>query len=133
MRLPTWYSFDFDPEDERRSEALLRLDLDIATRLLTDNLTCVEAETRAYTVHSTVVGRKKLLLVFAVDTDSLVSHRHFNCRLFDLFVDHLTLNCNLLVTMAVFYCILEQAEEDLCETSPVVLEKVQLCLFIDIS
>ena len=71
--------------------------------------------------------------MLAVDTDSLVSHSHFNCRLFDLFVDHLTFNCNWLVAMAIFYRILEQTEEDLCETSPIVFEKVQLCLFIDIS
>ena len=38
-------SLDLDPEDERGAQALLRLDLDVTTWLLADDLVNVETET----------------------------------------------------------------------------------------
>ena len=115
-----------EPEFERRTHTFLRIDLNVAPRLLANEFARVEAQTRALTVTHLIEAVEYLFLVLTGDPYSIVLDYDLDRSLLDLLVNNATFNRNSLIIMAVLDCILQEIEEYLCKSAPIVFEKLGL-------
>ena len=135
-RFPRRDHLNLDPEDEGGAHAQLRLHPHVAPRLLTNELTRVEAQSLTadilflLSVDRLVEAIKDLVLLFTTDANSVIFDGHFDGGFFDLLVRDVRLNRHRLVVVAVLDGILEEIAEHLGKAAPIVLEIRRLHLIV---
>ena len=90
----------------------------------------VETQTRTLTVAHLIEAVENLFLVLTSDPYSIILDDDFDRSLLDLLVNYATLNGNSLIVMAVLDCILQEIEEYLSKSAPIVFEKLGLHFLI---
>ena len=136
LRFPAWDHFNLETEGEARANSFFRFDLNVASRLLANELASVKAQTRTASWMiinlSTALTEsiENLFLVFLADPNSIVLNHDLNGCFLNLLINYMILNRHSLIIMTVLDRVLEKVEEYLSESAPIVLKECRLNFII---